>query len=85
MDKMNTEQAIEFLEEEISYKFQGYTCHKKELDEYEKKKWKVITLLKEDNKYKKMWKEMYNLMKDERLTKIVDSMNDIKAVANDEA
>ena len=44
----------------------------------------VLTVIEELNKYKKMWKEMYNLMKDERLTKIVDSMNDIKAVANDE-
>lgn len=37
----------------------------------------------EQNKYEKAWKEMYELMENERMQQILDSMDDIWEVVNE--
>jgi len=55
---MKVKEAIEFLEEEIEYKFAGdYDISLSEVKEYNDGKQKVIELLEQGEKHKTMWEE----------------------------
>ena len=58
---MKTKEAIEFLEEEVEYRFAGdYDISLSEVKEFRDSKQKVIELLEEGGRYKKMWEEVFH-------------------------
>ena len=46
--------------------------------------WCPLEDLNKENKYKWAWEEMYELMENERMKQILDSMDDILEMANEE-